>query len=272
MTLRAVINKPSENSWVDRGWYLVTEFEQTNSRYFQKALALAQKLPGFIKLMDERNVLIYRNIFSPEDLLGFEELYELIRTWRNTRVYIKGEEVDPTLLDEGVSCYIKTKLRRWAYQGCQSFNAMKTGTTRLGYIGCWHSGVTLNWIPGNVGYFGSRCWFYDGILNPKGIYVIQKDEIYQRVLNSLTEYRYCPLLNLKSLSDFIKRLPDTIDPRIDPEWKYTEKTPHRISRFDPYWEERYSLPAVIPVSEEAYRAYMDRVLKREPEGQRTENK
>jgi hypothetical protein len=255
---RSIITKYSESQWINRGWYLVTEFEQTNSKYFEKALALAQKAPGFIKLMDERNILIYRNIFQPEHLLEFEVLYELIRSWRNTKIYLKGEETDPTIMDEGVSCYIKTKLRRWSSQGCQSFN---TEAFKLGYIGCWHSGVTLHWTPGASSYFSPRCWFFDGVLDSKGIYVIQKDEIYQRVVGSLSEYRHCPLLNLKSLSAFIEQLPDSINPEVDKEWKYTKprRSQHTL-RDRSYLEDLYAIPAVIPVSETAYRAYMERIL------------
>ena len=258
--MRSIVLKQPGANWVDRGWYLITEFEMTNSRYFQKALALAQKSPGFIKLMDERNVLIYRNIFQPENLLEFEELYNLIRTWRNTRVYIKGEEVDPTLLDDGVACYIKTKLRRWSYHTCQSFDEKES---KWGYLGCWRSGVTLNWVPGASAHFGARCWFYDGSLNSRGVYVIHKDEIYQRVFGGLEEYRRCPLLNLKNLSALIDRLPDRIDPKVDKEWKYTQGSkPRRVPRYDLYFEEPPPVPAVLPINEAAYRAYMQRVLKR----------
>lgn len=257
---RPGVFKQSENKWVDRGWYLVSEFEQTNSKNFQKALALAQKSPGFTKLMDERNVLIYRNLYRPENLIEFEELYSLIRTWRNTRVYIRGEEVNPTLFNEGVACYIKTKLRRWSYYTCQSFDEKEF---KLGYLGCFHSGVTLDWIPGASTYFSSRCWFYDGVLNSRGVYVIQKEEIYQRALGGLMEYQHCPLLDLKALSALINRLPDSINPHTDKEWKYTRNPRFkRVLRGNSDFEEEYHLPPVIPISEVTYQEYMKRILKK----------
>ena len=58
-----------KTKWVDRGWYAVTEFERTASVNFQRTVELSRRHPGCAALIDERNILIYRNVYRKEDLL-----------------------------------------------------------------------------------------------------------------------------------------------------------------------------------------------------------
>ncbi|MCI0529750.1 MAG: hypothetical protein L0Y56_20095 [Nitrospira sp.] len=68
----------------------------------------------------------------------------------------------------------------------------------------------------------------------------------------------------KICSALLDRLPNAIDPRVDKEWKYTHRNRKTIqaTTYHANFEEIYHLPAILPSSEAAYKAYMERILKK----------
>ena len=253
--------QPSD--WIDRGWYLVTEFEKSSSVNFQKALTLAQTHPGFIQLMDERNILIYRNIYREHDIGQFQQLYGLVKKWKGTRLYFKGEETSYENIESGVRCYFRTKLENRsdtgesasedAETGCNAFDEHSLETDAgLGCIGCRRSGVIMEWPP-EAG--SDRLpWFFHGRLDQYQVYNLDKEEIRQFVYGHLILYASCPLLDLDKVSQFAQRLPERIDPRKDREWEYRKTENSEVAaRF-------YRLPGVLPKSPDAYRRYLKRIL------------
>lgn len=248
-----------QRAWVDRGWYLVTEFEKTPSIHYNKALELARAHPGFIQLMDERNILIYRNIYREHDLAQFQELYKLVKNWKGTRLYFKGDEVEYDTIESGIQCYVRTKLLptpdtpATSHQTCENFTKHQLETSQpLGCPGCRRSGVSMEWKTSRA--VDSPSWFFFGSLDPHKVYIINKDELKHGVIGHLAEYASCPLLDLDLVVQFIECLPDRIDPRKDREWVYNKSRQTEIR------VQYYKNPDVLPVSADAYRAYMKRKL------------
>ena len=245
--------------WVDRGWYLVTEFERTPSINFPRAIELSQAHPEFTPLMDERNIMIYRNIYRPEHLLLFHEMFRLIKNWKGAKLYIKGERVAFDMLGMGIQCYCQTVLSRIppSQTGCQRFSK----ETSLGCLGCRRSYVSMEWDGEEIQEIPT--WFAFGRLDQHQVYRIHKENLESAVIGELIEYHYCPLIDLDEIRRFIQSLPDRIDPRKDREWCYTERVEA---------EERPSMsplrlapgasrqPSVIPVSADAYRIYLKALL------------
>lgn len=248
-----------QRPWFDRGWYLVTEFEKTSSINFQRALKLAQTHPDFIQLMDERNIIIYRNIYREQDLLQFRELYKLIKNWKGRRLYFKGDEVEYETIESGIRCYIQTKLAPHydktpaGNMSCETFTHLRLETSStLGCIGCRRSNVSMEW---RVSETNDRpCWFFFGKLDRYQVYRLNKEELKQTVLGHLFEYHACPLLDLEYIAASIERFPVRIDPRKDKEWEYVRSQQTGIPvRY-------HKLPDVAPTSEDAYRMYLKRTL------------
>lgn len=251
--------------WIDRGWYLVTEFEKSPSINFQKAITLAQTHPGFIQLMDERNILIYRNIYREHDVRQFRQLYALVKNWKGTRLYFKGDETSYDTIESGIRCYIKTKLEYRAehiedredageeHNGCKTFTPHRLETSSsLGCVGCRRSGVGMEWPPEPASDMPP--WFFYGRLDRHNVYNLDKEELHQSVDGNLILYASCPLLDLDRISQFVKSLPDRIDPRKDREWEYRKSESNDVSvRFR-------RMPDVLPKNPEAYRMYLKRVL------------
>jgi hypothetical protein len=246
--------RAAQRQWADRGWYLVTEFEKTPSINFRRALEVAETHPGFVQLMDERNVLIYRNLYRPDQLEHFHELYPLIKKWKGTRLYFKGDLVDFDLIESGVRCYLHTVLRHdGSGSRCQSFAdaPLAAGPTALGCLGCRRSDVSMDWppapeIPG---------WFYFGRLDQHRTHVLDKEKLHDTAFSHLIEYSACPRLDLDQANALIQALPERIDPRKDREWVYARASAGQEQRGP------YPPPAVVPASGAAYRAYLQRILK-----------
>ena len=248
-----------KTTWVDRGWYVVTEFERTPSINFQRAVELAKIHPRFTPLMDERNVLIYRNLYRAGDLLQFQDMLKLIKNWKGAKLYLKGERIEFDMLDSGINCYTHTVLESKSQTGpseqCKQFRLEEFSV--LGCIGCRRSHVSLEWSLSESSEY--LVWFAFGTLDHNRVYHLQKDELEGAVIGELLEYRSCPLLDLEALRELIQQLPDRIDPRKDREWQYNRRYRQVKSRSQ-YHLLASTEPEILPVSEEAYHAYLQRKI------------
>ena len=106
-------------------------------------------------------------------------------------------------------------------------------------------------------------WFAFGSLNHNQVYNIHKQDLESEVIGELIEYRFCPLLDLEDIRTCIKRLPDRVDPRKDREWKYQRRREGRTATT--VYQSRHNgliakTPEIVPVSEEAYYAYLKRKM------------
>ncbi|MBD3307017.1 hypothetical protein GF339_11420, partial [candidate division KSB3 bacterium] len=233
----AGFNTASEVEWIDRGWYVVTEFERTPSINFQRAVELANAHPGFTPLMDERNIMIYRNIYRPSDLLQFQEMYRLIKNWKGAKLYVKGDRVEFDMIGSGIQCYIQTVLTgqdesRPLPEACDIFDAQELEEC-LGCLGCRRSHVSMAWHPSDAGEI--PVWYAFGRLDQHRVYRLNKEELTGTAIGELLEYRYCPLLDLEQIRDLIRQLPEKIDPRKDQEWRYHRKPAQRAAASKPQY-------------------------------------
>ncbi len=247
--------------WVDRGWYAVTEFERTSSANFKLTAELAQTYPGFTPLMDERNVLIYRNLYREQHLPELLDMIKSIKKWKGARLYIKGERVPFDMLGHGMHCYIRTVLKQPKSsnrsEACHIFPSEPSSFQ--GCIGCRRSSVRMAW--NSAIQTDSPLWFTFGFLDRHQVYHIYKDDLESAVIGELIEYHYCPLLDLEAIRTFVKGLPERIDPRKDREWRYhrnngqekSDALPHL-----PHHSRADRIPDILPVSHDAYKAYLRR--------------
>ncbi len=74
--------------------YLILEFSQSRSEYFDYVLQLAQRQSEFAQLMDEDRRLVYRVRFRKDKLRSFWRIWEYVQNWSSTKVYVNGEEIE----------------------------------------------------------------------------------------------------------------------------------------------------------------------------------
>ena len=75
-------------------WTLILEFGTSRSQYFDYVLAQAQKQPGFTQIMDENRRMIYRVRFHKRHMKRFWRIWDYVRSWASTHVYLNGQEVE----------------------------------------------------------------------------------------------------------------------------------------------------------------------------------
>lgn len=242
---------------------MVTEFERTPSINFQRAVELAKVHPGFTPLMDERNILVYRNIYRKDALIQFQEMYRLIKNWKGAKLYLRGDRIDFDMIGSGIQCYIRTILQRKVMsnssEDCHTFD--QATPHRLGCVGCRRSHVCMTWSESEISKI--PVWFAFGKLDHNRVYHIHKQELESAAIGELIEYRYCPLLDLEKIREFIRQLPDKIDPRKDREWRYNRRRKDPSASFvsSPQFSGIAAKePEILPVSEETHREYLKRKL------------
>ncbi len=79
----------------------IVEFRESRSSYFDWALRLAQRQPGFQQLMDEDRHIIYRAPFRRNESTKFWDLWTCVEGWANSRVYCLGRELDKSQVYSG---------------------------------------------------------------------------------------------------------------------------------------------------------------------------
>jgi hypothetical protein len=72
----------------------IIEFRESRSSYFDWALRLAKRQPGFQQLMDEDRHIIYRAPFRRNETAKFRDLWTYVEGWANSRVFCQGKELD----------------------------------------------------------------------------------------------------------------------------------------------------------------------------------
>jgi len=254
--------RPAPAAWRQHEWYVVTEFERTPSVNFRRAVELAQTHAGFAALMDERNILIYRNIYRKEELLQFQALLKLIKNWKGTKLYLNGERVEIDSLGSGIQCFTQTVLSAGTVserpEQCQMFQ--REAATASGCLGCRRSHVSMEW----QGQFSTELpiWFAFGYLDKNQVYQLRQENLESAVMSELLEYHYCPLLRIEQIQAFLRTFPKRIDPRKDREWRYARRQAERGTPVvtSPLFDQRAAREvAIMPVSPEAYTAYLRRV-------------
>lgn len=77
-------------------WHLILEFGESRSDLFQFALIRAQRLPGYVQMMDEKRRMIHRVHFRKSELQRFWQLWDYVQSWSGTAVYLNGKELQKT--------------------------------------------------------------------------------------------------------------------------------------------------------------------------------
>ncbi len=235
--------------WIDRGWYLVVEFEQSSSNSFERVLRLVRAHESYCQLMDHRGHVFHRVTFSATDASAACGLLDLVKQWRSTRVYVKGDETEPGCVHTQLDCYL-WHVEQAGIENCP-LGPGRDWPLPKGFGSTWDA-IRLIW-PGR----GGVRWFEYGAFESKTVYAIEKDLV-RRLANEYAEaHRACPLCHAARMDEVLERLPERIDLDDSPEWESVE-----VVRTHPSWSGRAAetVVTVQPRSAEAYRRYVDRIL------------
>ena len=73
---------------------IVLEFGEGRSELFDYVLMIAQRYDTFQQILDEDRRLIYRITFEKGKLRNFWRIWDCVRNWKQTRIYVDGAECE----------------------------------------------------------------------------------------------------------------------------------------------------------------------------------
>lgn len=240
--------------WLDKGWYLVIEFEKSTSGLFPEALRLAQAQPSYCQLMDHRGHVFHRVILREAEAEQALELLELIQNWSHARAYVKGDPIQPADVMRQIECYALRR-HRGTLSGCL---LLPQGDWPFpAALGCRWDAVQLEWT-GEPFNSWTRYWFQFACLDSDRLLIIDKNRLQARVGSAFAARGACPMVQAARFEQILGRLPDSIDLDKQPEWKRDTHYPLRTSIYMPSALKHD--PPVVPTDMDAYRRYMTRIL------------
>lgn len=186
-------------------------FRRTGSAQFARALELAQREPSFVE-QDHR----FSVVFAREALERYRDLAAIVGHWSQTQLFVNRQPVERQRLDALVACYLRRleSPDKRAYCAGASVHETLVGPARQLF--------PCRMIP--ISESNHRGWFQYGRLTRDRVFVVDKGQLRLAVNDHLRRScaEHCPALFPADVEATIARLPDRIDPRSDPQWRYKE--------------------------------------------------
>lgn len=195
------------SSNVRTDWKMTISFGKSTSPNYSIALEKAKQYPTYQQNSKGEHIIT----FTSEQLEYFFELIDLVGGWKSTYLEIDGEKVPYSKIRGALNCY-KGRLEsykpdKYCYgEGGEFYHSNIFGCVQCGY---------------DTSYSGE--WFKEGKLDSKGIFHVDKKKIEHMIRTILVKFEVCPALNIDDVLEKVRNLPDTINPKKDPEWEYNEE-------------------------------------------------
>ncbi|MCB0832718.1 MAG: hypothetical protein KDC45_04585 [Bacteroidetes bacterium] len=254
--------EPEPLQWVDRGWYVVLEFELANSARMDQVLEKAKTNPHFVELIDERGVTMYRTIYFKNDFPRFADLYELVGSWKNSRLFYRGDEVRKEHFDLWYQSYkIYWGHRKTLNSG--DYCGLGKMSPYPDFLGCYERCVELRWRDPLFTHYqlNSRVWYSFG-KKTKEVFTVDKPAMISYLSGLNEDYHACPCYGHTVIEHVLNQLPNEINPLIHKEWQFKgEYLKHTADRsYFNFDIAMTTLPDICPVSEKAYHKFMQKIL------------
>ena len=182
-------------------------FGTSTSSSFEKALLLCSKVPSYAISGDGKS--LQHSITLPlTEIDLITNLFDLVGSWKSSRMTIDG--VPATKKDLSYGCLGCYKNRQRSYKPenyCYGESAYEANIW-----GCKRLGMPINEWGGG--------WLEYGAFDNAGIWNFDKKRIKHDLQNGISQNENCPAFNKAQVLETLDRLPDTINPKTDPNWNY----------------------------------------------------
>ncbi len=183
-------------------------FGLSSSANYNKAIEICKNIPSYETTGEGKQ--IQNKVTLPiTEVELIVNLHDLIGSWKSSQMLINGHaSTKKDLTYYGVGCY---RSRQKAYQpdqycfGDKDYEANIWGCKRLNM-------PIYEWGGG---------WLEYGAFDKSGNWVLDKNKIEHELKNGLNENKLCPILNTKRVLETLEKLPDSINPKKDKNWKYS---------------------------------------------------
>ncbi len=258
------LTAPAEKTpWIDRGWYLAVEFELSKSGRYEEAIEMAKENSQYVELVDERGITWHRAIFFKKDFPVFNDLYDMVKAWRGTRFYLKGDE----LKKDDFAIWYECFARYWGHRK-ELLDHDYCGTDKFlsypKFLGCYDRNIGLEWRDPIANYYGyrSKSWYAFG-KRDKNAYRIDKEAILKFLTKANRDYISCPCYGHALIEHYLHKLPNEIDPLLHTEWQWKDDylkigANRGFMSYDAFLS---AVPEICPISQKAYQKFMVKIFK-----------
>lgn len=182
-------------------------FGKSSSAQYPRAVEICRKVPSYTEVI-EGPALSHRIVLPITEVELLINVWELVGNWKSSRMLIDGQPASKSdLVYGGVGCF---RSRQRAFKPEQYCFGEKAHDANI--WGCKRLGMPVpEWGGG---------WLDFGTMDRKGVWHFDKERIRQELEAGLHEHRLCPVLDRTKALETLKKLPDTINPKVDKRWKY----------------------------------------------------
>ena len=183
-------------------------FGYSSSANFETAVNICNNLPTH-EIIGEGNRATHRVTLPITETELVIRLFELVGSWKSSRMLINGQPATKKdLTYYGVGCY-RTRIKAYKPEqycfGEREYEANIWGCKRMNMpISIWGGG-----------------WLSYGTMSKSGVWTFDKDRIRHELQIAIKENELCPILNRKQILETLDKLPESINPNVDPGWEYT---------------------------------------------------
>lgn len=187
------------------------EFYFSGSGNYELAVQKATQHHSYQETTLERT-LRHHVTFSLVEVEAIIDLWDLVKGWSSSRLYINGERATKRdLVYKGLGCYSQQKNSDDPIAYCYGDSHWK-----YNIWGCWQLGMSLA---------SPHKWIDYGVFDSYGAWHLDKARIKHELLGAMRNYEVCPAFNKSQVLHTLEVFPDSINPKKDKLWEYV--TSHR---------------------------------------------
>ncbi len=222
---------------------LTIEFNHSSSPRFKFALDEAKKHSSFIQLNKT-----YQVTFTHKESELSYRMSQFLKGLRNKKVFIDGKELPWDEVFHYCDCYT---LRQLAYDPVKYC----TGDSRqFPAFNLWRC------IQAMMPLSNDTEWLRFGHFDLDETFIFDKKQIKHYLLSNTYKYRFCPALRSDIMLMVLEAFPETVNPRIDKNWKYTEPLNRELKAEITTGKEIKQYAGVAPASPIAIKNIYEKIL------------
>lgn len=181
-------------------------FGHSTSANYQPAVEIAQRIPSY-QAEGEGKALVHSVELPITEVELLINLYDLVGSWKSSRMLIDGQSATKSaLVYHGMGCYRERQKAYMREQYCFGERDYE-----FNIWGCKRLQMPI------VAWGG---WLTYGEFDDKGAWRFDKARIRHELEVQIRENELCPVLDRRRVMQTLDRLPDGINPKSDPNWKY----------------------------------------------------
>ncbi|MBI4708206.1 MAG: hypothetical protein HY761_09850 [Candidatus Omnitrophica bacterium] len=223
---------------------LTIEFYQSTSPRFRFILLEAQKHKTFNHSKD-----IYSVTFTREESDQSYRMSQFLKGFRNKYVFIDGKEMPWDEVFHYCNCYALRKLSHDPVQYCHG------DARQYPAFNPWRCIQTMMPLSSDTE------WLCYGHFDLDGTFIFDKERIKHYLLANTHKFRFCPAFNTIVILKVLDLFPETVNPRVDSNWKYVKTIDRHLIIGVSIGQEKETLPiGVIPSSPNAAKNIFDKII------------